>query len=68
MEFHREQLAKHCRVCGKRLSKAKGRETYSCSDYPAQLMACFGINVHRDTDTLHPPQFCNPCYANTEIN
>ena len=49
----------------KGLSKAEGRATsiYSCGDYPAQLMSCFGMNVHRDTDTVHPPRFCNPCYA-----
>ena len=28
-------------------------------------MSCFGINVRQDTDTdtVHPPRFCNPCYA-----
>ena len=57
MESHQEQLAKHCRVCAKRLSKAKGRatSTYNCSDYSAELMSCFGIDVHKDIDTIHPP-------------
>lgn len=64
MESHQQQLAKHCRVCGNRLSKAKGRatSTYSCSDYRTELMSCFGINVLKDTDTIHPPRFCNPCF------
>ena len=66
MEFHLQQLKKHCRVCGRRLSKAKGRATvYNCSDYRAKLISCFGVDTGSDQDNVHPPQFCNPCYAVT---
>ena len=67
MDYHCEQLAKHCRVCGRRLSKAKGKCTvYSCTDYQDQLLACFGMDVSHDSKNVHPPKFCNPCYTITK--
>ena len=67
MEFHIQQLAKHCRVCGRRLSKAKGRSTaYTCTAYKDQLLACYGVDVSKDNKDTHPLQFCNPCYIITK--
>lgn len=65
MEFHLQQLAKHCRVCGKRLCKAKGRASvYQCTDHIADLFTSFGVNVSSDDDDkISPTKFCNPCYA-----
>ena len=65
MEFHNQQLSKHCRVCGKRLLKSKGRPapTYSCSYHSAQLDSWFGIDVRKDIDIIHPSRFCNLCYG-----
>ena len=66
MEYHTEQLAKHCRICGKRLSKAKGKSTvYNCCEYTDQLQACFGVDVGKDKEGIHPQNFCNPCYLIT---
>ena len=67
MEYHTQQLAKHCRICGKRLCKAKGKSTvYSCSEYKDQLQVCFGIDVGKDREDIHPKKFCNPCYMVTK--
>ena len=67
MEYHTEQLAKHCRVCGKRLSKAKGKSTvYNCCEYTDQLQACFGVDVGKDKEGIHPKNLCNPCYLITK--
>ena len=64
MESHSEQLARHCRVCGRKLSKSKGRSTsYSTIDHQEVLLACFGVDVSHDDTELHPPKFCNCCYA-----
>ena len=38
MEYHRDQLNKSCRICGRRLQKAKKHATaYSCEDFTVQL-------------------------------
>ena len=64
MEFHVEQLQKHCRVCGKRLGKAKGRAvTYKSTSFIPELLASFGIDVSGDKAHVHPLEFCNPCYV-----
>ena len=66
MEYHQQQLEKHCRVCGKRLHKAKSKTTvYPCIHHQDPLMKCFEIDVSRDDPTTHPSKFCNPCYAVT---
>ena len=60
MEFHQLELRKHCRVCGKRLCKAKSKATvYPCSKHPKLLLKCFGIDVSQDDPTIHPLSFCN---------
>lgn len=67
MESHLVQLSKHCRVCGKKLCKAKSKATvYPCKDHPNSLLKCFGVDISRDEPTIHPPKFCNPCFAVTK--
>ena len=64
MEFHLEELGKHCRVCGRRLAKAKGKlVTYSSRDYAEQLKASFFFSASQDDPDIHPPQFCQSCYC-----
>lgn len=64
MEFHSEQLAKHCRICGNRLCKAKSRAAvYLCTKFQEDLLAYFEINVRQDMEHIHPPKFCSRCYA-----
>ena len=65
MEYHRQQLAKHCRICGKRPCKAKEKSiVYSCSEYNDHLQACY--DVGKDREDIHPKKFCNPCYMVTK--
>lgn len=64
MEFHLQQLLKHCRVCGRRLSRAKGRATvYQCTGHAANLLTFLGVDVSSDQEDTFPPHFCNQCYA-----
>ena len=63
MNFHQLELSKHCRVCGKRLYKAKS--VYSCVEHSDSLLKCSGIEVSHDDPAVHPFKFCNPCYAVT---
>lgn len=66
MEFHQKQLGNHCRVCGKKLFKAKNKATvYQCTDHKDALLKCFEIYVSRDDPLTHPLKLCNPCYAVT---
>ena len=63
MEFHKENLLLHCRVCGKRLWKAKtkARVSYLCSEYKATLQQCFEIDTSQDDpSTPPPPNFASP--------
>ncbi len=65
MEFHLEQLQKHCRICGNRLSKSKGsrQPVYCCADFSEDLATCIGIrSVPEDDGVLLPPKFCNNCF------
>lgn len=63
MEFHTTELKKACRVCGKRLNKAKGRErSYAASEYAQQLADTFRIDVSGDRKDTHPLLFCNSCH------
>ena len=66
MEFHHQELQRHCRVCGKRLRKAKSKATvYPCTRHQDSLLKCFGIDVSQGESTIHPLKFCNPCNAVT---
>lgn len=65
MEFHQEQLMKCCRVCGKRLLKAKGNKgtshTFECASHATELLEVFGLDVLSDECTTHPQHFCLSC-------
>ena len=64
MEFHLEQLGRHCRVCGGRLSKAKGKlVAYTCREYQEHLLASFSLDVTQDEPEVHPLHFCQSCYC-----
>ncbi len=63
MEFHHEQLGKHCRVCGKRLRKLKSKAPiHLCMDH-CEVLLLVGLDVSKDDSTIHPLHFCNPCRA-----
>lgn len=62
MDYHKNELAKACRVCGKRLKKAKGRDRrFSASEYSSELFEVFKIDTSSDTQHIHPPSFCLSC-------
>lgn len=65
MEFHIDQLRKHCRICGNRLTKSKGRSqpVYTCADFREDLLSHAGLDlVDDEDDMLVPLHFCNCCY------
>lgn len=66
MEFHLEQLQKHCRICGKRLNRAKknAQPVYSCSDHTGDLSALLGVKTStEEDDQVFPQKFCKPCHT-----
>ena len=67
MEFHGEQLKKCCRVCGKRLLKAKGSKgkshTFHCLANSEELLNTFGVDVRADDATVHPQHYCLACHC-----
>lgn len=66
-QWHVQQLAKYCRVCGQRLEKAKRRSsTYSCINKKEELQLTFGVTVENDSYTVHPSRFCASCYLKTK--
>ncbi len=63
-QYHHQQLAKHCRICGNRQQKAKSKATtYSCTGHREQLLQVFGVDTSSDTDDTHPARFCHRCYC-----
>lgn len=66
MEYHQEQLTKHCRVCGNRLNKAKGRAqpVHSCAEHATDLAALAGVlSASTEDSTVYPQHYCNPCHS-----
>lgn len=64
MEYHQEQLLKHCRICGNRLNKAKGRSqpVYSCTEHSADLAELAGVpNASSEDCLVYPQSYCNTC-------
>ncbi len=59
-----DQLRKHCRICGNRLTKSKGRlqPVYTCADFAVDLLSHAGLDLASDgDDTPVPTNFCNCC-------
>ena len=63
MEYHLDQLKKHCRICGGRLNKAKGKVqgVHSCAEHSTALQTFVGIPRAEEECTVHG-MFCNPCF------
>ena len=64
--YHQDQLHKHCRICGGRLNKAKGKAqpVYSCTGHSLDLQDFVGApsNSTKEEGTF-PSRFCNICYT-----
>lgn len=64
IEYHTTELKKVCRVCGKRVQKAKGRErSYLVTEKTEDLSEVFRIDVSNDSEDTHPPSFCHSCWT-----
>ena len=62
MEFHQQQLLKVCRLCGKRLTTAKGkRRVHQCLPNRQDILQTFGVDVQCDVSGVHPTTYCDPC-------
>ena len=64
MDYHLNELPKHCRICGERLQTSKGK--YKATVYRAEafcdhLQTAFGVDVNCDSPTVHPQSFCKVC-------
>ena len=61
MEYHRGELKRVCRVCGRRVNKAKGRERqYLVTEFTRELGEVFRIDVSGDSDDIHPLSVLSP--------
>ena len=62
MEFHKEQLQKCCRVCGRRLKTFNGKgRSFACTSNSKLLLETFSIDVSQDYSDTHPPEYCFSC-------
>ena len=62
MDCHLNELKKACRVCGMRLSKARGRSrSYLVADHQVELAEVFMINTSNDEEATHTLSFCHSC-------
>ncbi len=65
MDHHTvEQIKKHCRVCGYRLNKSKGKTqpVYACKDHRDDLVTLVGLQIPTAEDEYVPQNFCNSCF------
>ena len=58
---HSQALQKLCRLCGENINRY--RVTYSCQAKKDDLCKAFQLNIDNDSDNVHPPNFCDSCYA-----
>ena len=62
MDYHKSELQKACRVCGKRLNRAKGRErSHLVQEHSSDLAQVYQIDTSGDTEDTHPTLFCHKC-------
>ena len=62
MDYHTSEVQKACRVCGKRLNKAKGKErSHLVQDHSSDLAQVFQIDTSGDMEDTHPISFCHLC-------
>ena len=57
VEFHKDQLQSHCRICGKRFGRGARHE----SKDKELIAVCFEVNTDKDATEVHPPHVCYAC-------
>lgn len=60
INFHTDNLAKLCRVCGNKL-KREGK-LFDVTDHKTNLQKAFWIDLSLDSNITHPNKFCDTCY------
>ena len=63
--YHQDQLQKHCRICGGRLNKAKGKAqtVHACKEHFLDLQTFVGILSNpTEEEFIAPSKLCNPCF------
>ena len=62
MDYHTNELQKVCRVCAKRLKKAKGKDrSFPVSEHSKELYKVFRIDTSADAEDTRPLFFCLSC-------
>ena len=62
-EYHAQELAKHCRVCGKRFARGD-RQLHKTHTTPKTLITtCYNVDIDNDNDKTHPPEVCHACIS-----
>ena len=69
--YHQDQLQKHCRICGGRLNKAKGKaqRVHACKEHFFDLQTFVGILSNpTEEEGIAPSKLCNPsCTVKTHM-
>ena len=68
MDYHIQQLAIHCRICGRRVIDHRGKSTYrvyKCKELAESLQPALAIDVKDDSTATHPECVCKPCKLTT---
>ena len=64
MEYHRQQLNKHCRVCGRYFRDLeKERGVRECIEHKGTLKTYLGLDIDSDDTNTHPRLICNKCFS-----
>ena len=64
MDYHIQQLAIHCKICGRRVVDHHGKSTYTvykCKDLAESLQQAVAIAVNDDSPATHPESVCKTC-------
>ena len=61
MDCHRHALTTVCRVGGRKFSSLTRATAYPANDFAVELKECFGIDVEKDEEGVHPPSICVVC-------
>ena len=63
MEYHKQQLNKHCRVCGRYFDLEKERGVHECIEHKGTLKTYLGMGIGNDDTNTHPRLICNKCFS-----